>query len=146
MARSHRSIYQEAEYTSQIPQVERRLRRVRAGVSGALVTSTAAVYDAFSGGRLSTLYNTHVLDRLPAAVEVQIPMDSITPSRLAVAGLYAAVGVIGAVNANRAQSRINHLESMAGHEVQMDRLTTATQLTAGQLDRADAIPEPRDII
>ena len=145
MARTYRSVHQEAEYTSQIPRAERRLGRIRAAAGASLLTSAAAVYDAVSDGKLSGLYNARVLDQLPA-IEMHIPMDNITPSRLAVAGLYAVVGVFGAINANRVQGRINHLETMAGQEVQMDRLTAATQLAAGQLDRADVVPEPRDII
>jgi hypothetical protein len=145
MARTSRGIYQEAEYESRIPRVQNALRRTRVATSAAILTTAAAVVDAFSHGSISKFYNSNILTHLPWE-EIRIPVDNITPSRLAVAGLYAAAGVIGAVHANRAQAQINHFETMASQEAQMDRLVTATQLAAGQRDPSSVMIEPGDII
>lgn len=145
MARTNRSMVQEDVYTSQIPQNERALRRLRRSAGGALATSAVATVDALTNGRLTDAYNTYLLDHLPA-VEAQIPLGNVTVSRLAVAGLYTGVGIISAIGANRRQGRVDHLESMAAQEQHMDRLTNATQLAAGQRLKTDVMAEPGDII
>lgn len=145
MARTNRSIYQEAEYESRIPRIQRSLRRSRAATSVATLTSAGAVVDAFTEASISRFYNSTVLQNLPWE-NLRVPTDNVTPSRLAIAGLYAAVGIINVVNANRAQAQISTLETQATQEVQMDRLTTATQLAAGQRDPSTVMVEPGDII
>jgi hypothetical protein len=128
MARTSKSIERENELKAAIPAAERRLRSTRFQRIG-IPVAAAAIVDAFSSGSITNFYNKHILSH----IDVYVPTAHLVESRLAVAGLYTAISVIGAIRQNGNQAHIDHLQAMAAGEAQSDRLATAIeQFTAGQ--------------